>query len=299
MMTKPLYSNYMKIALCGRNRISNNILSILERKHNVCIKCFTSIQSEKFNDVFGDFSTFSEAKGFDVCRSDNTKEGIESLFIDIEKFNPDLILSVQFPFIFKKTFISLFKNKILNIHFGHLPQFRGVAPISHAIISGCNSFGVTFHIIDKGIDTGPIVFSNMFDIKGLRNSEIYDLCISHATDVFEKNIDFIIKTIEHDRHLKNISTKQDSINSRYYSKKDFDYENNIIDFTQDMADVLKKMRAYYFPPLTYPMVELNNATYKIIDFIEAESFSPSNKNNINEHTFKIKDQVITTILEII
>ncbi len=51
-----------------------------------------------------------------------------------------------------------------NLHASLLPQYRGAAPINHAIINGENKSGVTTFLIDKEIDTGKIMFSEAVDI---------------------------------------------------------------------------------------------------------------------------------------
>ena len=45
-----------------------------------------------------------------------------------------------------------------NLHASLLPQYRGAAPINHAIINGEKSTGLTTFFIDKEIDTGSIIF---------------------------------------------------------------------------------------------------------------------------------------------
>ncbi len=45
----------------------------------------------------------------------------------------------------------------LNIHASLLPKFRGASPISATIIAGEPTTGVTFMLMDAGIDTGPIL----------------------------------------------------------------------------------------------------------------------------------------------
>ena len=46
-----------------------------------------------------------------------------------------------------------------NVHASLLPQYRGAAPINHAIINGETRTGVTTFLIDKDIDTGMILLS--------------------------------------------------------------------------------------------------------------------------------------------
>ncbi len=51
-----------------------------------------------------------------------------------------------------------------NLHASLLPQYRGAAPINHAIINGETETGVTTFLIDKEIDTGQILLSEATEI---------------------------------------------------------------------------------------------------------------------------------------
>ena len=51
---------------------------------------------------------------------------------------------------------------VLNAHPGLLPKYRGVDVIPWAILNG-DDIGVTLHFIDKGVDTGPVVFTEVLD----------------------------------------------------------------------------------------------------------------------------------------
>ena len=44
-----------------------------------------------------------------------------------------------------------------NLHASLLPQYRGAAPINHAIINGERTTGLTTFFLDKEIDTGRII----------------------------------------------------------------------------------------------------------------------------------------------
>lgn len=51
-----------------------------------------------------------------------------------------------------------------NLHASLLPNYRGAAPINHAIINGENVTGVTTFFINSEIDTGKIILSQSVDI---------------------------------------------------------------------------------------------------------------------------------------
>lgn len=52
----------------------------------------------------------------------------------------------------------------LNLHASLLPQYRGAAPINHAIIKGETETGLTTFFIEKEIDTGKIILSSRLNI---------------------------------------------------------------------------------------------------------------------------------------
>jgi methionyl-tRNA formyltransferase len=46
---------------------------------------------------------------------------------------------------------------LVNLHFSLLPRWRGAAPVHHAIRAGDTLTGVTTFVLDRGMDTGPIL----------------------------------------------------------------------------------------------------------------------------------------------
>ncbi len=45
----------------------------------------------------------------------------------------------------------------MNVHPSLLPAFPGARPIEDALAAGVDTTGVTVHLVDEGIDTGPIL----------------------------------------------------------------------------------------------------------------------------------------------
>lgn len=76
---------------------------------------------------------------------------------------PDLAFSVFYDKIIKAWFIERCA-RILNLHNGPLPRYRGVSPINWALKNGETSHGVTIHEITPGIDDGPIVAQAEYSI---------------------------------------------------------------------------------------------------------------------------------------
>lgn len=72
-------------------------------------------------------------------------------------------ISVFYDRIMPKEFIDRF-DRLLNLHNGPLPRYRGVAPINWALKNGEPTHGVTLHEVTPGIDDGPIIAQAMFSI---------------------------------------------------------------------------------------------------------------------------------------
>jgi hypothetical protein len=75
----------------------------------------------------------------------------------------DLVMSVFYDKIIKPWFIDKC-SKIINLHNGPLPKYRGVSPINWALKNRESLHGVTIHEITPGIDDGPIYSQVLYSI---------------------------------------------------------------------------------------------------------------------------------------
>lgn len=53
---------------------------------------------------------------------------------------------------------------ILNVHFSLLPAFAGIGALRRQREAGCRFAGATVHVVDEGVDTGPIVAQGAFSV---------------------------------------------------------------------------------------------------------------------------------------
>jgi phosphoribosylglycinamide formyltransferase-1 len=60
-------------------------------------------------------------------------------------------------------FIRRFAGRILNVHPSLLPAFAGIHAIEQALAYGVKVLGVTVHLVDEGVDTGPIVLQEAIE----------------------------------------------------------------------------------------------------------------------------------------
>ena len=60
--------------------------------------------------------------------------------------------------------INEYKNKIINIHHGFLPAFKGANPYRQAYEKGVKIIGATAHYVTKELDEGPILYQDVVNI---------------------------------------------------------------------------------------------------------------------------------------
>jgi methionyl-tRNA formyltransferase len=70
---------------------------------------------------------------------------------------PDIGISAGWPSRIDERTRDLFPFGILNIHGGDLPRYRGNAPFAWAILQGEPHAGITVHLMDDGLDSGPVL----------------------------------------------------------------------------------------------------------------------------------------------
>ena len=70
---------------------------------------------------------------------------------------PDLVVSAGFMKILGPVFVRRFAGRVLNTHPALLPAFPGAHAVADALAHGVHVTGATVHLVDNGVDTGPIV----------------------------------------------------------------------------------------------------------------------------------------------
>lgn len=72
-------------------------------------------------------------------------------------FRPDIVISARFSLIFPQRVIDAVPRGIINVHPGALPAYRGLFAPFWQIRRGEPEPGCTVHLVDRGIDTGPVL----------------------------------------------------------------------------------------------------------------------------------------------
>lgn len=68
-----------------------------------------------------------------------------------------LVVCAGYMHLLTDAFLDRFPSRIVNVHPSLLPEFPGARAIDDAIAAGVETTGVTVHLVDEGLDSGPVV----------------------------------------------------------------------------------------------------------------------------------------------
>ena len=97
------------------------------------------------------------AFSFEIKEFENKAAYEKALLQLLQEQEIDLIVLAGYMRIIGQTLLSHYSNRILNIHPSLLPSFPGLHGIKDAYEYGVKVTGVTVHLVDDGVDTGPII----------------------------------------------------------------------------------------------------------------------------------------------
>jgi phosphoribosylglycinamide formyltransferase 1 len=105
---------------------------------------------------------FAEGRGIptrviSLRKGDDRSAWNESLAGEVAELAPDLVVLAGFMRVLGAPLLERFPNRIINVHPALLPSFPGHSAPQNAIDRGVRISGCTVHIVDAGVDTGPIL----------------------------------------------------------------------------------------------------------------------------------------------
>jgi formyltetrahydrofolate-dependent phosphoribosylglycinamide formyltransferase len=80
-----------------------------------------------------------------------------ALAAELAAFEPDLVVSAGFMKIVGPAVLGAFGGRLINTHPALLPAFPGAHAVRDALAAGVPVTGATVHVVDAGIDTGPVL----------------------------------------------------------------------------------------------------------------------------------------------
>lgn len=121
---------------------------------------------------------FAEFSSLPIFQPENLKD--TEFISELKKFNADIFIVVAFRMLPEAVW-RIPSIGTINLHASLLPQYRGAAPINHAIINGETITGVTTFFIDEKIDTGNILLREEVQIFPFENAgDLHDRLMKHG-----------------------------------------------------------------------------------------------------------------------
>jgi methionyl-tRNA formyltransferase len=113
----------------------------------------------------------------------------EKFIETLKALNADLFIVVAFRML-PETVWSIPPKGTVNLHASLLPDYRGSAPINHAIINGETVTGVTTFVIGNEIDTGEILLQREVEIKnGETAGELHDRLMTAGASLLLETVE--------------------------------------------------------------------------------------------------------------
>ncbi|MFD2087446.1 phosphoribosylglycinamide formyltransferase [Brevibacillus brevis] len=81
----------------------------------------------------------------------------QEIVAQLQKRDISLVVLAGYMRLVGDTLLSYYEGKIINLHPSLLPAFPGKDAIGQALAYGVKITGVTVHLVDAGLDTGPII----------------------------------------------------------------------------------------------------------------------------------------------
>lgn len=102
---------------------------------------------------------------------ENKEEGERQQIELLQKHEIDFVVLARYMQIISPALISLYENKIINIHHSFLPAFPGAKPYHSAFKRGVKIIGATSHYVTQHLDEGPIIEQDITRVSHINSIE--------------------------------------------------------------------------------------------------------------------------------
>lgn len=169
----------------------------------------------------------------------------------------DVVLAYCYPKLIKEPFLTGVRLGTINFHPGPLPAYRGFSIYNFCILNNECFWGVTAHYMDKGFDTGDMIYRHEFPIQvsKITAASLRDTTHVHLLQLFGKVVKDLVSGCELPR------IRQGSGN--YYSREMLEKHSQITDEDSDEI-VHRKVRAFWCPPHPGAYIKKGGKKYTLV-----------------------------------
>ena len=195
---------------------------------------------------------------YEFCRKNNIKCITPFTLVD-GTLNKSITKDTDLGFIYSygklipKEIIKLFKLGIMNLHCSLLPNYRGAAPVQHAIMNNEQKTGITFFEINENLDDGKIILTQDYKIKDS------DDCMSlqdSLTEIASQHCEKAIKSMQIKKFITSSSEQK-----KFYARKILK-SDGILSLKMSARTMFNRIRALNIWPIA--RLELYDEEIKIL-----------------------------------
>lgn len=173
----------------------------------------------------------------------------------IKELNPDIIITCAYGQIISEDILNIPRLGCFNLHGSLLPKYRGGAPIHYALLNGDKTTGITLMYMEKGMDSGDMIYKEEIVIEEDDNIET----LSNKLSILASNM--IIKYLPSLVNKTNPREKQqeDLVSFAPIIKR----EDEHLDFHNSAQSIINKFRA--LSPMPLPNFYIDDVEFKIAE----------------------------------
>jgi methionyl-tRNA formyltransferase len=186
-----------------------------------------------------------------------------NVILTIENYNPDLIIVISWSQIIPQSILTIPVKGTVGVHYSLLPERRGGAPFTWAIMEGLSKTGLTLFFYDEGIDTGDIIDQVELEIS-------FDDTIKNLLDKTIKILpNLLLRNLDNILNETCTRIRQEEANATYYPcRKPKDGE---IDWKKTPKEIYNFIRAQTLPyPCAFSTIIDKNGLKKNLVIHNAE-----------------------------
>lgn len=243
-----------KVIFFGTSDRSLPILESLKDNFNLCL-CVTKQNSKigrKQIEKETEVKSWSKKNNIDFIEIGSLKsQDLENVINKLEEISPDYVVVADFSFIIPKKIIDTVKGNIINIHFSLLPKYRGASPVQFAILNGDEVTGITYYLLDEGMDTGKIISQIEYKLDTKYTSgELYQILFNLAAE----NLPQVIKNMAENKII--LENQDESLATYTISKTNPKHtfifkEDALINWQNSPEEIERSIRAYNPWPISW------------------------------------------------
>ena len=156
-------------------------------------------------------------------------------FKELATAEPDVLTVVAYGELLPPTVLRMPRVAPVNLHFSLLPKLRGASPVQTALLIGAETSGVTTILMDRGLDTGPILIQREEPV--LPEDDAGSL----GARLAEVGASVLVETVDHLAAGPTAPRPQDDSLATYAPR--FAPEDRVLDWTNPAGVLVNLVRA--------------------------------------------------------